>query len=103
MTPAQLHKQLNYVIIARTIWDQQTHAGYQTLRVQPSKQFTASLPFPLQLAEVRLNFATCFALTLAEHAFVPASDAASSKANESCPFLQEQETKQSMSEAQLCS
>ena len=83
--------------------DQQTHAGNQILRVKPSKQMTASLLFPLQVPVVRLNFATCMELTLAEHALVAPSDAASSKASESSPFLQEQETTQSLSEAQLCS
>ena len=67
---------------------------------QPSKQLTASLPFPLQVPEVTLNFAIAL-LTLAEHAVVAPSDAASSKADESSPFLQEQEIKQSV--AQLCS
>ena len=89
--------------MARVTWDQQTQAGYQGIRVKTCNQLTASLPFLLQVPEVRPNFATCSVLTLAEHALVAAPDAARSKASESFPFLQDQETKQSMSEAQLCS
>lgn len=75
----------------------------QDIKSKAIQQLTASLPFLPQVPEVRLNFVACFALTLAEHACVAASGAASSQASEASPFLQEQEVKQSMSEAQLCS
>ena len=101
VTSAQPHKQLNYMM-NWVDWDQ-----HQTLRVKPSKLLAASQWFLLQVpkpqAEVSLNFATCFVLTLAKHAFMAASDAASSKDSELSRFLQELQIKQSMSEAQLCS